>query len=253
MALGAERPPRWVLFDYGNTLVPYGRREAVVLYEVVAECVAGRIPGVDATSFAEKVRDVKHRLIRGTRETLREVTIDELATELAREAGSDAAPDGMAAEIAAAAGEKVIEILELPDATIPVLDSLRERVTMGVVSNYYLEHPIHESLRRFGIADRMETAVVSCEVGHVKPHPAVFETALDALGADPAETVFVGDNLHADVAGAGALGMRTVHITQWHAGAIVVDSEDQGEPPVPDAVIERLDQLPELLFGEDGR
>src|SRR5690349_24059658 len=42
-----------------------------------------------------------------------------------------------------------------------------------------------------------------------KPDPAIFEHALNAIGVVPGETLFVGDNLANDIAGAAALGMHT--------------------------------------------
>ena len=133
----------------------------------------------------------------------------------------------------------------------PASDSAR--VGRGRPSGRGLSSSAHgrDHQRRFGIADRIRSTVVSSEVGRVKPHRDVFERALRELGAVPSETVFVGDNIEADVGGAGALGMRTVHITEWHDGALPVDvlPAASGRAPVPDAVIGRLDELPALLFG----
>jgi FMN phosphatase YigB (HAD superfamily) len=56
---------------------------------------------------------------------------------------------------------------------------------------------------------------VSGEVGWAKPHPAIFAAALGRMDADPARTVFVGDNPVADMAGAKAAGMWTA----WYAPA----------------------------------
>ena len=43
-----------------------------------------------------------------------------------------------------------------------------------------------------------------------KPRPEPFLRALDALGVAPADALFVGDELEADIRGAKALGMTTV-------------------------------------------
>src|SRR5258706_2065338 len=98
--------------------------------------------------------------------------------------------------------------------------ALAARHRLGLVSNYYLPGPLRRSLERFGIAGRLGAAVVSGEIGWVKPRPEPFREALRLLGADPGECVFVGDNLHADVGGAAALGMRTVHLRESPAEAV---------------------------------
>lgn len=42
-----------------------------------------------------------------------------------------------------------------------------------------------------------------------KPHRAMFDAAIDALNADPAHVLMVGDRLDTDIAGAQAVGMKT--------------------------------------------
>lgn len=50
----------------------------------------------------------------------------------------------------------------------------------------------------------------AADVGYLKPHPNIFQTALDCLGLKADEVIFVGDNPVADIAGAQAAGMRAV-------------------------------------------
>jgi putative hydrolase of the HAD superfamily len=54
--------------------------------------------------------------------------------------------------------------------------------------------------------------VDSGELGIAKPDPAIFRPALDALGTDPALTLYVGDTVHADVLGATRAGMPVVQL-----------------------------------------
>ena len=115
------------------------------------------------------------------------------------------------------------------------------------MSNWYLPRPLHLSLERLGIRPHLAAAVVSAEVGFAKPRPEPFLAALRALGADPAECVFVGDNPAADVAGAAALGMRTVLTREWHADALASDLPEGAAHPAPDRVVDRLADLPAAL------
>lgn len=57
--------------------------------------------------------------------------------------------------------------------------------------------------------------VDSAVVGHSKPDPAIFAPALEALGTDPARTLYVGDTVHADVHGAQAAGMQVVQLDPY--------------------------------------
>jgi FMN phosphatase YigB (HAD superfamily) len=68
---------------------------------------------------------------------------------------------------------------------------------------------VRDVLAREGLLPLLDAVVLSCEAGAVKPEPAIFRTALEALDADPARTLMVGDNAHDD-GGAAALGVRTL-------------------------------------------
>jgi FMN phosphatase YigB (HAD superfamily) len=71
--------------------------------------------------------------------------------------------------------------------------------------------------------------VSSAEVGVGKPHPAIYERALEVAGVEPAQAVMVGDSPDTDIAGALALGIGAVLVDRWGgavvpAGAAVVPS-----------------------------
>lgn len=57
--------------------------------------------------------------------------------------------------------------------------------------------------------------VDSAVIGIAKPDPRIFSPALEALGTDPARTLYVGDTVHADVHGAAAAGMPVVQIDPY--------------------------------------
>ena len=77
-----------------------------------------------------------------------------------------------------------------------------------------------------GLAERLDFSVFSSEVGIRKPHPAIFERALEALEVEPAHALFVGDRLYEDVRGAGELGMTTVQALWFRAD----EHPEGGEP-----------------------
>jgi HAD superfamily hydrolase (TIGR01509 family) len=112
--------------------------------------------------------------------------------------------------------------------THALLDALRAReLKLGLVSNAF--DPawlLNRDLEATGLAERIDVAVFSSDVGKRKPHPAIFETALEALGVEAGEAMFVGDRLYEDVRGAGELGMTTVQALWFRAD----DHPDGGEP-----------------------
>jgi putative hydrolase of the HAD superfamily len=112
--------------------------------------------------------------------------------------------------------------------THALLESLRGRgLKLGLVSNAFDPPPLlHRDLERMGVAERLDAAVFSSELGKRKPHPAIFERALAELGVGPERAVFVGDQLVADVGGARGVGMTTVQALWFRADA----AEDAPEP-----------------------
>lgn len=116
----------------------------------------------------------------------------------------------------------------LGSTTHALLDALRNRgLKLGLVSNAFDPREILQpDLERMGLAERLDFAVFSSEVGRRKPDPAIFRVALEALQVEPEETIFVGDRLYEDVRGAGELGMTTVQALWFRAD----DHPEGGEP-----------------------
>jgi putative hydrolase of the HAD superfamily len=112
--------------------------------------------------------------------------------------------------------------------THAMLESLRSRgLKLALVSNAF--DPgwlLRRDLEQMGIAERIDFAVFSSEVGKRKPHPEIFERALTALEASAGESLFVGDRLFEDVRGAGELGMTTVQALWFRAD----ENPDGAEP-----------------------
>ena len=112
--------------------------------------------------------------------------------------------------------------------THAMLESLRSRgLKLGLVSNAF--DPgwlLRRDLEQMGIAERIDFAVFSSEVGKRKPHPEIFERALSALDAAADESLFVGDRIFEDIRGAGELGMTTVQALWFRAD----ENPDGAEP-----------------------
>ena len=92
------------------------------------------------------------------------------------------------------------------------LKALREKgLKLALVSNTFLPGAILDRhLDLVAIGDMFDTRIYSSEVGVRKPHPRIFQLALDAIGLQAAQAIFVGDSPKADIAGANRAGMTTV-------------------------------------------
>jgi FMN hydrolase / 5-amino-6-(5-phospho-D-ribitylamino)uracil phosphatase len=125
-------------------------------------------------------------------------------------------PEGIASDCATEIeqGWEASENFELFEDALPVLDELRAaKLRIGLVSNGIRDLTEFVAHHRLDV----DAAVGSRAHGRVKPHPTIFQAALELLGASPEESVMVGDSLEEDVHGAQALGMR----------AILIDRDDR--------------------------
>jgi putative hydrolase of the HAD superfamily len=85
---------------------------------------------------------------------------------------------------------------------------------LGVVTNWTPN--CEEVLEALGLRQAFDVVVVSEVEGLAKPHPHLFEKALDVLKVAPGATVHVGDDLFYDVGGARAAHVRPLLLDRYH-------------------------------------
>jgi HAD superfamily hydrolase (TIGR01549 family) len=90
----------------------------------------------------------------------------------------------------------------------PVLEALRGRVRLGLITNGNT-YP-----DRCGLPGVFDFAVFGQDHGTKKPDPALFRIALEHAGCGPHQLLHVGDSLANDVAGARSAGARSVWLNR---------------------------------------
>lgn len=125
---------------------------------------------------------------------------------------------------------------QIKPGTREVLLRLRQKYQLSVISN--ADGKIAEVLAHCGIADCFDTITDSGIVGHEKPHPTIFEAALQSLGVAASESLYTGDVYSVDYVGSTNAGMQCVLFDV--SGAY----RDKGLPRV-----ESLEELESMLAG----
>jgi putative hydrolase of the HAD superfamily len=216
-----------VLFDWGDTLFHFAWEESLVEagWEAgLAALVRDDVPGHDETAALFRERYLPLLWVPGS---LDEIEYPGMVRELLASFGVELSEEELARFLEAehAAWEPA---RQLGDSTHALLDSLRQRgLKTGLVSNAF--DPgwlLRNDLERMGLAQRLDVAVFSSEVGKRKPHESIFAAALEPLGVEPARTLFVGDRRFEDVRGAKEAGMRTVQALWFRA-----DEDERGLDP----------------------
>lgn len=120
-----------------------------------------------------------------------------------------------------------------------------------------LEESFQNVYRENGLLHCFEGWVVSETVGVEKPEPAMFRTAMDAMGLtqeDKGRIVMIGNNLKKDVAGANRFGITSIWL-DWSPRYFHSFEEEDWEPDYtvrhPSELIELLDGL-ERKLAESG-
>lgn len=129
---------------------------------------------------------------------------------------------------------------DFPVAHRALLEDLRPRYRLGLVSNFDDTATAYDILVRHGIAPYLDTVVISEALGLRKPHPAVMRAGVRGLGLAAAEVLLVGDTFGEDVAGARAAGLDAA----W------IDVHGRGVPEdalAPRYVLRALPELAALL------
>jgi len=216
-----------VLFDWGDTLMRWEWDDA---YFDVANEVALRALARDDAPTVAAIGDYfreRPELISWAGED--EVDYPEVMRAMLGHLGCAVDDDELERYLEAQYWNWVDSAITLGATTHALLESLREReLKVGLVSNAF-DPPalLHRDLEQLGVAERLDVAVFSSEVGRRKPDQAIFERALEALGVAAGSTLFVGDTLATDIAGAAALGMHTCQALWFRA-------DDDRDAPEPD-------------------
>jgi putative hydrolase of the HAD superfamily len=112
-------------------------------------------------------------------------------------------------------GEKIIAEFFSGDrwdlTLLDFLRSLHPERKVGLISNGWSGLRAIISGRNF--EDVFDEMIISAEVGLVKPDPRIYRLALDRLGVNPGESVFVDDML-INVEAARSIGMGAIQFTQ---------------------------------------
>ncbi|MBL8415840.1 MAG: HAD family hydrolase [Propionivibrio sp.] len=113
---------------------------------------------------------------------------------------------GFFAETYRAASRFRLHLYPGVDSTIR---QLHRNYRLAVVSDAQTAYAIPE-LNAVGLSGYFDPIIVSGDYGYRKPDERVFTAALNAMGMDASEVLYVGNDMHCDVYGAKRLGIRTV-------------------------------------------
>lgn len=135
--------------------------------------------------------------------------------------------------------EGFMKYVRIDEHAAEVLQQLHGKYKLGIVSNFAIPECVTKLLALHGLSELFEVVVVSGAVNKRKPSREIFLKALEKLGVNAAEAVFVGDTVDADVIGAKNAGMKTIFIERR--------IQKEAAQACPDQTIKSLNELTAAL------
>lgn len=121
----------------------------------------------------------------------------------------------------------------------PVLSELKSRGFVTAILSNGTPPMLAAAVRSAGLDDLLDAVLSVEEVGAYKPHPSVYQLAVDRLGIAAGAISFQSSNAW-DAYAASAFGMRVVWCNRY-------GQRPERLPGKPDAVVRSLAELPALL------
>jgi putative hydrolase of the HAD superfamily len=231
--------PDAIIFDLDDTIVD-DSSAVVACWEQSLREAAVSIPGYNTEQLwtaIEQERDwywgdpARHREGRLDLRAASTRIVEQALVSLGHEAG------GIGAVIANRYRDLREErVTLLPNAMETLKWFHNQGVVLGMATNGSASGQ-RAKIERFGLTEYFERIIIEEEFGFGKPERQVYEALFESLGADPAKTWFVGDNLEFDVAAPQSFGVYGI----W------VDVAGRGVPAGsvvrPDRVIRGVGEL----------
>jgi putative hydrolase of the HAD superfamily len=195
-----------VIFDLYGTLVDEQRylRKQEVTYQLAMSEIAAIIGvPIDGLSRVWSATSRQRNLgkMKTTRETLTFIC-DALGVDVS---------DEQLDRAAAVRLEFIRRALRPRNGVLATLASLRDAgVKTGLISNCIADTSVLWPSTPF--APSLDTTILSCDVGMMKPDPGIYELACERLGVQPSGCLYIGDGSSGELTGASNVGMNAVLI-----------------------------------------
>ena len=223
------RSIRAVIFDFIGTLTNLRRYNLEASEMKLCKAIKNSEFNIDAVSFLQAYRQAyeKYRIVRYQK--LVEVTNAVWVSEALNSLGYETTPQDLTIKTAVNIFfQDYLNSLELRPCSYKMLKTLSNHYKTGLISNFTYSPVIYAGLGKLKIDKFFNTILVSESVGWRKPHPKIFNKALEQLEVSAHEAVYVGDSPLEDIKGARTLGIKTVFVSsQFNSLENLLESQQE--------------------------
>jgi len=206
-----------VIFDLGHTLIDYCNDWRVPERRAILEFHRAVSNGVEKPpreeEFTRVLMEGLEQARRRRRREMIEIPLVSFLEDRLRVLDVDSKED-LIEEGLGIFYQALLEHRTLIPGAVEILRNLEESgYLIGLISDVAWGLPSRfplMDLGHYGLDAFFDDMVFSTDVGLRKPNPMIFRIALENLGARNEESVYVGNNLQTDIAGALGAGMKAV-------------------------------------------
>jgi HAD superfamily hydrolase (TIGR01549 family) len=231
-----------ILFDFGSTLI---ETENIPWEKLLSLSIDSGYEFLTKNGYVLPSRNefsehfYQRRLINRERanQNLEEWVVTDVLEDIFNSLNMES-PSRLAKESILAFYKPISDQYTIYDDTIDVLNEIRTRgLKCGLVSNTIFPEECHcRDLSRFGIDRYLDFALFSSTFGYRKPHPSIYNRAVELIGLPKERLLFVGDMYIEDYIGPDKFGIKS--ILKYRPG------RPYPEPMPPDTrIINRLGEL----------
>ena len=210
-------PFKGIGFDWAYTLVDLGKEDdRSPLKKVFAYLISKNFSLPDFEEFLDQSRQIFHPMIENSRITNQEAHFEIALKKLIYQFDISLNEDFSLEKLLEIYYMEVYSERKLYPEVVSVLNSLQSiGVRMGVVSNTTNPRFMKENeMKAAGLEPFFDFAIYSSDTPYRKPHPSIFQLAIESLKLKPEEILFVGDNIRLDIVGAQNVGMKSAWINR---------------------------------------
>lgn len=226
----------WIWLDLDDTLWDFRRNSVITLRQLYAseEDINKYFPSED--EWVKVYSNCNDELWRLYNRAI--ITKDFLKMERFRKPLSDAGYPSPLDKLASRdLDKKYLDILGSMDGMVPgakeLLVYLKQRgYHTGILSNGFHEVQ-HAKIKSSNINHLIDIIILSDDVGANKPHPMIFQHAMECAHTDAEHCIMIGDNADTDINGALGCGWKAIYFnpnaqdgTCPDTGVITVSSLD---------------------------
>jgi HAD superfamily hydrolase (TIGR01549 family) len=239
-----------IIFDLDDTLIDWGDFQedwestdtphVAKVYDYI--CGVCEVDG-DFAAFKDTYFELSKNAWMNARTTLKAPHLGRVLVDAAHRIGASIDVVDMQALLTAYEWGIIRGTTAFPEARKVLTQLQAKGIKMGIVTNAFAPMALRDvELSDHGLLEFFpECRISAADFGYLKPHPGIFRAALDCLGTSPEETIFIGDNPTADIAGAQVAGMRAVLRVIKRPRPLISGLI------IPDAALNTLEELPAIL------